>query len=144
MEEARTGGNAGLELSTVIRAAGGVVARHGDGEPQVLMVHRPKYDDWSFPKGKAISGESDEDCALREVQEETGLACQLGRPLPAVSYRSKGRTKRVRYWLMHPQEGEFTADEEVDEVAWVGLDEARRRLTYDHDRALLDVVARLV
>jgi 8-oxo-dGTP pyrophosphatase MutT (NUDIX family) len=108
------------------------------------MVHRPKYDDWSFPKGKALSGESDEDCALREVREETGLTCELGRPLPAVSYRSKGRMKRVRYWLMHAQEGQFTADDEVDEVAWVGLGEARARLTYDHDRALLDVVARLL
>ena len=121
-----------------------MIARSENGKPQVLMVHRPKYDDWSFPKGKADAGETDEDCALREVREETGLRCELGRPLPAVSYRSKGRTKRVRYWLMHPQEGEFTADDEVDEVAWVGLDDARTRLTYDHDRALLDVVARLL
>jgi 8-oxo-dGTP pyrophosphatase MutT (NUDIX family) len=144
VEEARACGSAGLELSTIIRAAGGVIARHEDGEPQVLMVHRPKYDDWSFPKGKAVAGESDEDCALREVREETGLTCQLGRPLPPVSYRSKGRTKRVRYWLMYAQEGEFTADTEVDEMAWVGLDDACTRLTYDHDRALLDVVARLL
>ncbi len=133
-----------MELSTVIRAAGGVVARHDEGEPQVLVVHRPKYDDWSFPKGKSLSGESDEETALREVKEETGFTCQLGPPPPAVSYKSKERPKRVRYWLMSVQDGAFTAGEEVDQVAWVGIDEARKRLTYDHDRALLDVVARVL
>jgi 8-oxo-dGTP diphosphatase len=144
VEKARAGRSEGLELTGVTRAAGGVIARRADGEPQVLMVHRPKYDDWSFPKGKAVKGESDEECAIREVKEETGLTCELGRPLPAVSYRSNGRMKRVRYWLMDAGEGEFTADAEVDEVVWVGLEEARSRLTYDHDRALLDVVASLM
>ena len=118
--------------------------RDAEGGTEVLLVHRPKYDDWSFPKGKAKARETDEACALREVEEETGLLCELGSPLPAVSYRSKGRPKRVRYWLMRPQSGEFTADDEVDETAWLDLDVARQRLTYEHDRALLDVVARLV
>ena len=118
--------------------------RDAEGGLKVLLVHRPKYDDWSFPKGKAKAGETDEACALREVEEETGLLCELGSPLPAISYRSKGRPKRVRYWLMRPQSGDFTADDEVDETAWLDLAEARKRLTYEHDRALLDVVSRLV
>jgi 8-oxo-dGTP diphosphatase len=113
-----------------------------DRETQVLLVHRPRYDDWSFPKGKANEGESDEECALREVREETGLECKLGPELPTVSYTSKGRPKRVRYWLMEPVAGEFAPHREVDEVAWLRLQEARRRLTYEHDQALLDSVER--
>lgn len=144
MEEARARRSTGLELSGVIRAAGGVPVRETESGPEVLLVHRPKYDDWSFPKGKAAPGEGDEECALREVAEETGLECALGSPLPAISYRSKGRPKRVRYWLMRPRAGEFTADDEVDAVEWMQVDEARERLSYDHDRALLDVVERLL
>jgi 8-oxo-dGTP pyrophosphatase MutT (NUDIX family) len=136
----RKGGEEGLELTTLVRAAGGIVVREGDAGAEVLIVHRPKYNDWSFPKGKADRGEGDEECALREVEEETGLKCELGASLPPVSYRSKGRPKRVRYWLMRPLGGEFTADDEVDQMAWVGLEGARQRLTYDHDRALLDAV----
>ncbi len=105
---------------------------------QVLLVHRPKYDDWTFPKGKADEGESDEDCALREVEEETGLHCSLGRELPSSTYTdSRGRPKRVRYWLMSPGEGSFEPTAEVDEIAWLNVDDAERRLTYDRDRALL-------
>ena len=74
----------------MIRAAGGVVVRHGDGESEVLLVHRPRYDDWTFPKGKAEPGESDEECALREVAEETRLDCKLVRELPSTSYRRQG------------------------------------------------------
>jgi 8-oxo-dGTP pyrophosphatase MutT (NUDIX family) len=121
-----------------------VPVREAEAGPEVLLVHRPKYDDWSFPKGKAVADESDQECAVREVEEETGLLCELGSPLPAVSYRSRGRPKRVRYWLMRPQSGDFTADDEVDETAWLDLATARKRLTYEHDRALLDVVSRLV
>ena len=142
MAASREGGEAGLELNGVIRAAGGIIVREIEGRLKVMLVHRPKYDDWSFPKGKADPEESDEECALREVEEETGLACELGSALPAVTYLSKGRPKRVRYWLMRPQGGEFSADDEVDEVAWVSLSEARKQLTYDHDRALLDVLER--
>jgi 8-oxo-dGTP diphosphatase len=130
-------------LSDIIRAAGGVVLREGDGEAQVLLVHRPCYDDWSLPKGKALDGESDEDCALREVREETGLECSLGGELPTVSYTSKGHPKRVRYWLMEPQGGEFTPHREVDEVEWIALREAGERLTYAHDRTLLESVESL-
>jgi 8-oxo-dGTP pyrophosphatase MutT (NUDIX family) len=120
---------------TVVRAAGGVISRYG----AVLLVHRPKYDDWTFPKGKAEEGESDEDCALREVHEETGLRCALAEELGATEYvDAKGRPKRVRWWRMEPllDEG-FTADEEVDELRWVDLKTAAAMLTYERDRKLL-------
>jgi 8-oxo-dGTP diphosphatase len=118
----------------VIRAAGGVVARDGD----VLLVHRPKYDDWTFPKGKAEEGESDEACALREVEEETGLRCELGRELPSAYYRDRhGRPKRARYWLMTPLGGAFEPTSEVDRVDWLSPDDAAARLTYERDREVL-------
>src|SRR5919109_4902174 len=105
MEEARAPGEPGAH---VIRAAGGVVVRRHDGGLDVLLVHRPAYDDWTLPKGKALPGESDEECALREVEEETGLVCRLEAELPATEYRdAKGRLKRVRYWLMRPTGGEL-------------------------------------
>jgi 8-oxo-dGTP pyrophosphatase MutT (NUDIX family) len=121
-----------------VRAAGGVVVRPGEGSPAVLLVHRPRYDDWSFPKGKAEPGESDEDCALREVEEETTLRCTLGRELPTTSYvDGRGRPKRVRWWLMQPVGGEAAPAHEVDEVRWVEAHEAVRLLTYARDRDLL-------
>jgi 8-oxo-dGTP diphosphatase len=124
-------------VSPVVRAAGGIVVR--DGTPlELLVVHRPRYDDWSFPKGKAAPGERDEDCALREVEEETGLRCALRAELPSTSYTdSRGRPKRVRYWLMDPVGGELAFDHEVDEARWVSVDEAWELLTYRHDVALL-------
>jgi 8-oxo-dGTP diphosphatase len=119
-----------------VRAAGGLVVRDGE----VLVVHRPRYDDWSFPKGKARSRrESDADAALREVREETGLRCELLEPLPDVTYTdSRGRPKIVRYWRMRPRDGSFEPGDEVDEVRWLSPEAARSLLTYDHDRALLD------
>ena len=130
----------GLTEPTV-RAAGGVVVRQSDDGTEVLLVHRPAYDDWSLPKGKAHDGESDEDCALREVEEETGLTCELGRELPSTRYRDgRGRPKVVRYWLMHPGSGEPRAQAEVDEVAWLSLEQARRALTWERDRGVVDAV----
>ncbi|HEY2938613.1 MAG TPA: NUDIX hydrolase [Gaiellaceae bacterium] len=122
-----------------VRAAGGVVYRSGaDERLDVLLVHRPRYDDWSLPKGKAKPGESDEDCARREVVEETGLRCDLGPELASTSYRdARGRRKRVRYWAMRPLNGRFVAHNEVDEVRWLPLDEAERALTWSRDRAVL-------
>ena len=117
-----------------VKAAGGVVFREG----AVALVHRPHYDDWAFPKGKLDQGESWEDGALREVEEETGMRCRLGRELPHTSYRDpKGRAKVVRYWLMEPLDGEFVPSDEVDEMKWLSPAEADELLSYEHDRALL-------
>ena len=140
MAQARARGTEGLGLS-VVRAAGGVLVRGQGEDVEVLLVHRPRYDDWSFPKGKALEGESDEDCARREVEEETGLVCVLGAELPETRYVAKGRPKRVRYWLMTPRDGELVATNEVDVAEWARLADARARLSYDHDRELLDAVA---
>jgi 8-oxo-dGTP diphosphatase len=126
---------------TVVRAAGGVVVRDGDHGVEVLLVHRPKYDDWSFPKGKRDPGERDDDTAVREVLEETGYRCRLGQELRSTSYvDSEGRDKRVRWWRMRVVDGGFTPNREVDEIAWLRPDEARARLTHPHDRVLLDAV----
>jgi len=123
----------------VIRAAGGVVVRAGADGPEVLVVHRPRYDDWTFPKGKAEPGETDEDCALREVEEETGLRCELVRELPSTSYvDARGRPKVVRYWLMRVVGGELAFLHEVDAAAWLSPGEAAERLTYDRDVPVLD------
>ena len=104
----------------------------------MLLVHRPKYDDWSFPKGKCDDGEDDEACALREIEEETGLAVSLGVELVSTAYESKGRPKRVRYWLAEPGRAlETRAQYEVDDVAWLSAEEAADTLTYDRD---LDVL----
>jgi 8-oxo-dGTP pyrophosphatase MutT (NUDIX family) len=117
-----------------VYAAGGVVVRDGD----VLLVHRPRYDDWTFPKGKLDPGESFEDAALREVEEETGLRCNLGRELPATRYAVGTRPKIVRYWLMTPEaETPFVPNDETDELRWLSRDEAMRLLTYDRDRDVL-------
>jgi 8-oxo-dGTP diphosphatase len=107
----------------------------------VVVVHRPKYDDWSFPKGKAHPGESDEECALREIDEETGLRVQLDEELATTTYvDAKGRPKRVRWWRMTPLEGEFIPTEEIDELRWLTPVEARRQLTYSRDVELLDSI----
>lgn len=123
-----------------VRAAGGVVLRSVDGRVEILVVHRPRYDDWSLPKGKVDPGEADEDCALREVEEETGLRCRLGRELPSTRYVDRrGRPKRVRYWEMEVEAGagSFVANDEVDEVRWVAPAVAVALLSYPHDAALV-------
>src|SRR5580658_4513951 len=134
-------GAAGAVQDTV-RAAGGVVLRHAaSGRREVAVVHRGGRDDWSLPKGKLATDESFEECALREVQEETGLRCRLGRFLGSTEYRDRrDRPKVVAYWLMDPLDGEFTPSDEVDEMRWLELTIAKRALTYQRDRELLAAV----
>jgi 8-oxo-dGTP pyrophosphatase MutT (NUDIX family) len=126
-------------MKELVRAAGGLVWRHGrGGEVQVALIHRPAYDDWSLPKGKLRDGEGEEEAALREVEEETGLRCRLGRPLGVNRYLDRrGRPKEVRYWLMRPLDGTFRPNKEVDELRWLPAEEAERLLTYQHDRDLV-------
>ena len=126
-----------------VRAAGGIVVRPtARGERELVVVHRPRYDDWSLPKGKLHAGEDWEAAALREVEEETGLACEAERELESVSYLDrKGRRKLVRYWLMHAV-GEpppaFEPNDEVDEIRWLSPADALAWLTYQHDRELVE------
>jgi 8-oxo-dGTP diphosphatase len=122
-----------------VRAAGGVVVRAGAGGPEVLLVHRPEYDDWTYPKGKLDRGETEEECALREVEEETGLRCTLRRELESTTYRdAKGRRKRVRYWLMAVESGVLGFDNETDDARWLTFQDAASLLSYERDIALLD------
>ena len=141
MAEARRGRAAGSPLTPVVRAAGGVVVRGTGAEVTVLLVHRPAYDDWTFPKGKVDPGESDEDCAVREVEEETGLRCVLGRELQSTTYDdARGRPKLVRYWVMKVAGGELRFEHEVDEARWLPVEEAEELLTYERDLALLQAL----
>ena len=122
-------------MTDIVRAAGGVVC---DEDGRVAIVYRPKYDDWTFPKGKLEPGESEEEAALREVHEETGLDVDLGRELGYVEYTDpKGRPKTVRYWVMNVDGGEFTPNREVSELRWLPLEEAPALLSYDRDREIL-------
>jgi 8-oxo-dGTP diphosphatase len=129
-----------LTSTPLVRAGGGVLWQNGPlGEAEVLVVHRPKYDDWTFPKGKQDAGESDEETALREVEEETGFRCTLGPELASTSYIDrKGRPKAVRYWVMTIESGSFVPTDEVDEIRWVTPSQARWLLSYDRDRDVLD------
>jgi 8-oxo-dGTP pyrophosphatase MutT (NUDIX family) len=133
------GGEAG---KTDIRAAGALLWRPGRDGPDVALVHRQRYDDWSLPKGKLEPGESAEAGALREVEEETGLRCRLGSELSPVNYRDRrGRPKQVRYWMMEPiDDTGFVANDEVDELRWCSADEATALLSYDHDRQLVEAL----
>ncbi len=123
----------------MIEAGGGVVwRRSAKGTLKVLLVHRPRYDDWSLPKGKLEPGETSEAAARREVEEETGLRCRTGAELPPTRYDDrKGRPKRVRYWEMEVVDGAFAPNDEVDEVRWVPADEAADHLSYEHDGAVV-------
>ena len=114
-----------------VKAAGGVVTRDG----RIALIHRPKYDDWTLPKGKLDRGEGFEEAALREVEEETGLRCRLLRELPSARYLDpKGRRKVVRYWHMEAIDGEFAPNDEADELRWADPDDAGKLLTHERDR----------
>ncbi len=127
-----------MSAGRVVRAAGGVVWRSRAGAIEVVVVHRPRYDDWSLPKGKCESGERDEDGARREVLEETGLVCRLGPELVTSRYvDGRGRDKVVRYWAMTVVSGSFEVNQEVDELRWLAVDDAVGALTYERDRPVL-------
>ena len=134
----RAGRVAGVTGEPEVLAAGGVVWRRAGEAVEVLLVHRPKHDDWSLPKGKLNAGESLPDGALREVEEETGHRCRLGPELGSTRYLDdRGRDKRVTYWAMTVEDGSFTPNDEVDEVRWVALDEAAGALTHEHDHGVV-------
>lgn len=128
-----------------IRAGGGVARRpRAGGGWEYVLVHRPRYDDWSLPKGKVDPGETDEDAALREVHEETALHCRLGPELSPTHYIDRrGRPKLVRYWLMTPlgeppDQDVFRPNDEIDDLCWCSAEDAGKLLTHDHDRQLIE------
>ncbi|MFD8198355.1 NUDIX hydrolase [Streptomyces sp. NPDC059701] len=127
---------------TTVHAAGCVLWRRaqGTGEPQLCLVHRPKYDDWSHPKGKLKRGEDPLAGALREVAEETGYTAVPGPGLPTVRYLVDGRPKEVRYWAAEAVSGDFAPNDEVDRIVWLPAAAARTRLTQPRDRDLLDAL----
>lgn len=137
-----------MATERIITAAGGVVWRKRTGPGsngvaiEVLLVHRPKYDDWTLPKGKAEAGESLAETAVREIVEEAGLRVRLGLPLTRIEYEVTGGTKQVDYWCARAvgsaDTSGFAANHEVDELRWVRLAKAPESLTFAHDRDVLD------
>ncbi|MGW4908483.1 NUDIX hydrolase [Streptomyces sp. NPDC004270] len=125
---------------TPVLAAGCVLWRRSpvDGDLEVCLVHRPKYDDWSHPKGKLKRGEDAITGALREVAEETGYTAHVGSELSAALYYANGRPKQVRYWAGEAGEGHFTPNHEVDRILWLRPAQARERLTQPRDAELVD------
>ncbi|MGB7357219.1 MAG: bifunctional NUDIX hydrolase/histidine phosphatase family protein [Mycobacterium sp.] len=122
-----------------ILAAGAVLWRPRDGAatPEVAIIHRPRYDDWSLPKGKVDSGETEPVTAVREIEEETGFRAHLGRRLTTVTYPFDPGSKKVRYWAGRCVSGQFSVNDEVDELTWLPVDQAMKALTYAHDRKVL-------
>lgn len=131
------------QAQDTVLAAGCVLWRHAPhGGPgiEICLVHRPKYDDWSHPKGKLKRGEDALAAALREVLEETGHRCVPGARLPSLRYLANGRPKHVTYWAAETRSGSFAASAEVDAIAWLPPAAARRRLTQPRDRDLVDAL----
>lgn len=122
----------------LVKAAGGVVVRESKSGPEVLVVHRPRYDDWSLPKGKLDPGEKYRAAAIREVGEETGYRCEIVEELHSSRYvDGDGRPKKVRWFLMRPVKGKFKPNNEVDEVKWLALRSAQKKVDYSHDQVLI-------
>jgi len=126
-----------VALNKRIAAAGAVITRPGDQGTEFLLIHRHLRDDWTFPKGKVDPGENLVGAAVREVREETGFAIQLGMPLPTQHYQANGIPKDVNYWHATILKGEFSPNEEVDEIRWLTFDAAKALLTYAHDADVL-------
>jgi 8-oxo-(d)GTP phosphatase len=128
-----------VQLNKAVLAAGAVLWRlNGDSAtPDIAIIHRPRYDDWSLPKGKVNPGETEPVTAVREVHEETGYASHLGRRLVAVSYPVEQGIKKVRYWAARCVDGAFTPNDEVDELKWLPVEAAMKQLGYPHDRKVL-------
>ncbi|PWJ07510.1 hydrolase [Streptomyces sp. NWU49] len=137
-----SGSGSGKHPSLTVQAAGCVLWRRSPvtGELQLCLVHRPKYDDWSWPKGKLRRGEDPLAGALREVAEETGHTAAPSAELPSTHYLAKGRPKRVRYWAAEAVSGTFTPNDEIDRILWLPPDAARSRLTAPGDAALVDAL----
>ncbi|MEU0275104.1 NUDIX hydrolase [Streptomyces sp. NPDC006307] len=131
-------------MTPLVHAAGCVLWRRvaaggtGSGDIEVAVIHRPKHDDWSLPKGKLDPGEDHRHAAVREVLEETGMTCALGPELPKACYRAGDRPKEVRYWAAEATGGAFRPNGEVDELRWLSPPEARALLSYPVDRDLVD------
>jgi len=135
----RQAGRPKLDAAPMIRAAGGVLWRAGAGEAiEVALVHRPQYGDWSLPKGKLRPGEHPLVTACREVAEETGIRAVAGRRLDIEHYGTAGGPKAVEYWAMQGPDAVFAPTEEVDQVAWLSLAEARQRLDHPRDRYAIE------
>lgn len=128
--------------NSVVLAAGCVLWRRSpfDGELEVCLIHRPKYDDWSHPKGKLKRGEDPLVGALREVAEETGYRAVTGAELPTMRYAANERPKQVRYWAAEAVDGSFAPNSEVDRILWLSPTGARNRLTQSRDRTLVDAL----
>ena len=128
-----------VPVSKAVLAAGAVLWRPNDdpSAPEVAIIHRPRYDDWSLPKGKVDPGETEPVTAVREVHEETGYSSHLGRRLAAVSYPVEQGIKKVRYWAARRVDGDFSPNAEVDELKWLPVAEALKQLEYPHDRKVL-------
>jgi len=137
-----------METDYQIMASGGVLIRKGGHEKNEFfyaLIHRPRYNDWSLPKGKQESGEDALACALRETLEETGYTCTPVDEIGSSSYKdNRGRSKLVRFWLMRVTEGKFVPNEEADSLAWLPFDLATKTLTYEKDREVLESAKALV
>jgi 8-oxo-(d)GTP phosphatase len=121
-----------------VHAAGAVVWQRGPGDTvEVALIHRPRYDDWSLPKGKVDRGETEPVTAVREIFEETGHRVHLGCRIGAVSYPLDQGTKKVRYWAARSTGGEFAPNNEVDELLWLPVSQAVKKVKYSHDRKIL-------
>jgi len=138
--------SAAAPANKAVLAAGAVLWRPSDdgSEPEVAVIHRPRYDDWSLPKGKVDVGENEPVTAVREVREETGFGSHLGRRLAAVSYPVEAQgIKKVRYWAARTVDGAFTPNPEVDELKWLPVSAAMKQLIYPHDRKVLRRFAKM-